>query len=80
MGHARRDNDLPARQSKRMRCSPRCGLYVAEDQWPDAVNMADQLLKRSFSKAVLRAGAKSLISRLSASNKQAGKTKRSRLT
>jgi peptidoglycan lytic transglycosylase len=28
-------------------------LYIAEDQWSDAVNMADQLLKRSFSKAVL---------------------------
>ena len=28
-------------------------LYVAEDQWPEAVNTADQLLQRSFSKAVL---------------------------
>jgi soluble lytic murein transglycosylase len=28
-------------------------LYVAEDQWPEAVNIADQLLQRSFSKAVL---------------------------
>lgn len=28
-------------------------LYVAEDRWSDAVNTADQLLKRSFSKAVL---------------------------
>ena len=28
-------------------------LYVAEGQWADAVNMADQLLKRSFPKAVL---------------------------
>jgi len=28
-------------------------LYIAEDQWTDAVNMADQLLRRSFSKAVL---------------------------
>ena len=28
-------------------------LYVAEDQWTDAVNIADQLLKRSFPKAVL---------------------------
>jgi len=28
-------------------------LYIAEDQWPDAVNIADQLLQRSFSKAVL---------------------------
>jgi peptidoglycan lytic transglycosylase len=28
-------------------------LYVAEDQWAEAVNMADELLKRSFSKAVL---------------------------
>lgn len=28
-------------------------LYVAENQWTDAVNMADQLLKRSFPKAVL---------------------------
>ena len=28
-------------------------LYVAEGEWPDAVLMADQLLKRSFSKAVL---------------------------
>jgi soluble lytic murein transglycosylase len=28
-------------------------LYVAEDQWHDAVNMADQLLRRSFSRAVL---------------------------
>ncbi len=27
-------------------------LYVAEEQWTDAVNMADQLLKRSFPKAV----------------------------
>jgi len=27
-------------------------LYVAEKQWTDAVNMADQLLKRSFPKAV----------------------------
>jgi soluble lytic murein transglycosylase len=28
-------------------------LYVAEDQWRDAVGMANQLLQRSFSKAVL---------------------------
>ena len=28
-------------------------LYVAEDRWSDAVNTADQLLKRSFSRAVL---------------------------
>jgi soluble lytic murein transglycosylase len=28
-------------------------LYVAEDRWADAVNIADQLLKRSYSKAVL---------------------------
>jgi len=28
-------------------------LYVAENQWNDAVNMAEQLLKRSFPKAVL---------------------------
>jgi soluble lytic murein transglycosylase len=28
-------------------------LHVAEDEWSDAVNMADQILKRSFSKAVL---------------------------
>ena len=28
-------------------------LYVAEDRWADAVNIADQLLKRSFPKAVL---------------------------
>jgi len=28
-------------------------LYIAEDEWPDAVNMAEQLLKRPFSKAVL---------------------------
>ena len=28
-------------------------LYIAESQWSDAVNMADQILKRSFSKAVL---------------------------
>jgi tetratricopeptide (TPR) repeat protein len=28
-------------------------LYIAEDQWNDAVNMADQLLQRSFPKAVL---------------------------
>ncbi|HSL54873.1 MAG TPA: transglycosylase SLT domain-containing protein [Pyrinomonadaceae bacterium] len=28
-------------------------LYVAEDQWTDAVNIADQLLTRSFPKAVL---------------------------
>lgn len=27
-------------------------LYVAEEDWPDAVLMADELLKRSFSKAV----------------------------
>jgi peptidoglycan lytic transglycosylase len=32
-------------------------LYVAEDQWQDAVNMADQLLNRSFSKAVLTSSA-----------------------
>ena len=28
-------------------------LYVAEEQWADAVNIAEQLSKRSFSKAVL---------------------------
>ena len=28
-------------------------LYIAEDRWSDAVNTADQLLKRSFSRAVL---------------------------
>jgi len=28
-------------------------LYLAEEQWTDAVNMADQLLQRSFPKAVL---------------------------
>ena len=28
-------------------------LYVAENQWPEAVNIAEQLLKRSFPKAVL---------------------------
>lgn len=28
-------------------------LYIAQDQWSDAVNVADQLLRRSFSKAVL---------------------------
>jgi len=28
-------------------------LYVAEEEWPDAVLMADELLKRSFPKAVL---------------------------
>ena len=28
-------------------------LYVAEDQWTEAVNVAEQLLKRSFPKAVL---------------------------
>ena len=28
-------------------------LHVAEDQWTDAVNVADQLLRRSFSRAVL---------------------------
>src|SRR5215211_4856951 len=28
-------------------------LYVAEDRWPEAVNIADQLLQRSFPKAVL---------------------------
>lgn len=28
-------------------------LYIAEDQWNDAVNMADQLLLRAFPKAVL---------------------------
>jgi soluble lytic murein transglycosylase len=27
-------------------------LYIAENQWSDAVNIADQLLQRSFSKAV----------------------------
>ncbi len=32
-------------------------LYVAEDRWTDAVNIADQLLKRSFSKAVLTSAA-----------------------
>jgi soluble lytic murein transglycosylase len=32
-------------------------LYVAEDRWADAVNTADQLLKRSFSKAVLTSAA-----------------------
>ena len=32
-------------------------LYVAEAQWQDAVNMADQLLRRSFSKAVLTSSA-----------------------
>ena len=28
-------------------------LYIAEDQWREAINIADQLLQRSFSKAVL---------------------------
>ena len=28
-------------------------LYVAEEEWPDAVVMADELLKKTFSKAVL---------------------------
>jgi len=28
-------------------------LYVAEEEWPDAILMADELLKRSFPKAVL---------------------------
>jgi len=28
-------------------------LYVAEDRWTDAINIADQLLQRSFPKAVL---------------------------
>jgi soluble lytic murein transglycosylase len=28
-------------------------LYIAEDEWTDAINIADQLLRRSFSKAVL---------------------------
>jgi soluble lytic murein transglycosylase len=28
-------------------------LYIAEDRWSDAVNVADQLLRRSFPKAVL---------------------------
>ena len=32
-------------------------LYVAEDRWADAVVIADQLLKRSFSKAVLTSSA-----------------------
>ena len=32
-------------------------LYVAEDRWSDAVNTADQLLKRSFSRAVLTSSA-----------------------
>ncbi|HET6975679.1 MAG TPA: transglycosylase SLT domain-containing protein [Pyrinomonadaceae bacterium] len=32
-------------------------LYVAEDRWNDAVNAAEQLLKRSFSKAVLTSSA-----------------------
>ena len=27
-------------------------LYVAEEEWSDAVLMADELLKRTFSKAV----------------------------
>ena len=32
-------------------------LYIAEDQWTDAVNIADQILRRSFSKAVLTSSA-----------------------
>ena len=32
-------------------------LYIAEDRWTDAVNIADQLLRRSFSKAVLTSSA-----------------------
>lgn len=32
-------------------------LYVAEDRWSDAVNTADQLLRRSFSRAVLTSSA-----------------------
>jgi soluble lytic murein transglycosylase len=32
-------------------------LYVAEDRWSDAVNTADQLLKRSFTRAVLTSAA-----------------------
>ena len=32
-------------------------LYVAEDRWSEAVNAADQLLRRSFSKAVLTSSA-----------------------
>ncbi len=32
-------------------------LYVAENRWSDAVNTADQLLKRSFSRAVLTSSA-----------------------
>ena len=32
-------------------------LYVAEDRWSDAVNAADQLLRRSFSRAVLTSSA-----------------------
>lgn len=32
-------------------------LYVAEDRWTEAVSIADQLLRRSFSKAVLTSSA-----------------------
>jgi soluble lytic murein transglycosylase len=32
-------------------------LYIAEDRWSDAVNTADQLLRRSFSRAVLTSAA-----------------------
>jgi len=32
-------------------------LYIAEDQWQDAVNMANELLRRPFSKAVLTSSA-----------------------
>lgn len=32
-------------------------LYVAEDRWSEAVNIADQLLRRSFSRAVLTSSA-----------------------
>ncbi len=32
-------------------------LYIAEDRWADAVSTADQLLKRSFSRAVLTSSA-----------------------
>ncbi len=55
-------------------------LYVAEGEWADAVITADQLLKRTFSKAVLTARRLKLrISKPTVSNKPDEKRKRSQL-
>ena len=54
-------------------------LYIAENEWSNAVNIADQLLQRSFSKAVQTAAPKSRISGLSVLSKRAEKTKHSLL-